>query len=61
MKKFLHFVVFVALLLSATTLRAQSELGNVLVESFENGIPTTWTNEQVFGDFKWTVKYVISR
>ena len=56
MKKFLHFVVFVALLLSATTLRAQSELGNVLVESFENGIPATWTNEQVFGDFKWTVE-----
>ena len=57
MKKFLHFVVFMTMLLSATTLWAQNDLGHVLApESFEEGIPTTWTQEQVFGDIKWVVE-----
>ena len=57
MKKFLHFVVFVTMMLSATTLWAQNDLGHVLApESFEEGIPTTWTQEQVFGDIKWVVE-----
>ena len=55
MKKFFHFVVVLTILLSTTTLRAQN-LGYVLNEDFEKGIPSTWTQEQVFGDFKWTVE-----
>lgn len=55
MKKFLQFVVFLTILLSATALNGQ-DLGYVLNESFENGIPSTWVQEQVFGDFKWTVE-----
>ena len=57
MKKFLHFVVFMTMMLSATTLWAQNDLGHVLApESFEEGIPTTWTQEQVFGDIEWVVE-----
>jgi hypothetical protein len=55
MKKFFYFVVVLTILLSATTLRAQN-LGYVLNEDFEKGIPSTWTQEQVFGDFKWTAE-----
>ena len=48
-------MVVLTILLSATTLRAQN-LGYVLNEDFEKGIPSTWTQEQVFGDFKWTAE-----
>ena len=55
MKKFLHFVMFLAFVFSATFVSAQN-LGYVLEEDFENGIPSTWTQEKVFGDFSWTVE-----
>ena len=55
MKKCLHFVVFLVLSLFATSVSAQN-LGYVLEEDFEKGIPTTWKQEKVFGDFSWTVE-----
>ena len=55
MKKCLHFVVILVLSLFVTSVSAQN-LGYVLEEDFEKGIPTTWTQEKVFGDFSWTVE-----
>ena len=52
MKKCLHFVVFLVLSLFATSVSAQN-LGYVLEEDFENGIPATWSQEHVFGDLSW--------
>lgn len=49
-----HLLCFwMVLLTSMTTLTAQTI---VLSESFENGIPSTWSQEQVSGQVQWTTE-----
>lgn len=43
-------ILFVPFLLSA------QEYGSILNESFENGIPSTWTQENVSGNVNWVVE-----
>ncbi len=47
--------LFVALMAMTATLRAQ-EIIPSLNESFESGIPSTWTQECVSGDAKWATE-----
>ena len=52
MKKiFLLLTVFCALGV-AQSLKAQDKTV-ILFEDFENGMPSTWTQEQVYGNYDW--------
>ena len=56
MKKDLHkLVAFLAMLLLPFSIFSQ-EYGQNLFESFENGIPQGWAQENVFGDIDWIIE-----
>ena len=55
MKKiFLLLIVFCALCI-AHPLKAQDKTV-ILFEDFEKGLPSTWTQEQIYGDYNWSVE-----
>ena len=54
-KNLLKLVALLAIMFVPFALFAQ-EYGSILNESFENGIPSTWTQEKVSGNVDWVVE-----
>ena len=48
------FFVYVLFLCSVTVLAQDKTV--ILFEDFEKGLPSTWTQEQVYGDYNWSVE-----
>ena len=55
MKKIFSLLVVICALCSVQYLNAQDKTV-ILFEDFENGIPSTWTQERIIGDYDWVVE-----
>ena len=56
MKSLFNTILVLAFcVLSCVSLYAQDK-NVILYENFENGIPTTWTQDQLIGDYLWTIE-----
>ncbi len=56
MKRYLLKSVILVVLLFASFVLSSQEYGAVLDESFENGIPSGWVQEKIYGDIDWVVE-----
>ena len=56
MKSLFNMILVLAFcVLSCVSLYAQDK-NVILYENFENGIPTAWTQDQLIGDYLWTIE-----